>query len=64
MANNTRKLNSNTGLALIKLLNLQLNEYGRVDTAIGDKSEYGLAKTIDRIFTDDKFAQSLARGEV
>lgn len=58
----TRSLNSTTGAALIKLLKLPINEHGRVNTVIGDKSEYGLAKTINRIFTDDKFAQSLARG--
>ena len=60
--NNTRKTNSITGVALIQLLDLPLNAHGRVDTSIGDKTEYGLAKTIERIFTDPKFAQSLARG--
>jgi hypothetical protein len=53
-------VNSTTGAALIVLLNLQLNSHGRVDTSIGDKSEYVLAKTIERIITDAKFAKAIA----
>lgn len=56
---------SNTvGAALIALLDLPINAHGRVDTSIGDKTEYGLAKTIERIFADDKFAKSIAKGHI
>jgi len=52
-------INSITGAAIIKLLGLELNNHNRVDTIVGDKSEYGLAKTVERIITDDKFAKSI-----
>ena len=55
-------INNTTGAAIIALLNLPLNSHGRVDTVLGDKSEYGLAKTVERIITDDKFAKSLVKG--
>ena len=58
------KVNSTTGEAIIALLQLPITEYGRVDTSIGDKTAIGLAKTIERIFNDAKFAKSVARGDV
>jgi hypothetical protein len=61
--NNTRNINSVTGAALIKLLNLNLNVHGRIATSVGDKSEYGLAKTVERIITDVKFAKAVLQGE-
>jgi len=57
------KVNSAKGEAIIALLQLPTGEYGRVDTSIGTKTAIGLAKTIERIFTDDTFAKQIARGE-
>lgn len=50
------------GAAIIKLLGLSLNEHGRVDMATGDKNEYGLAKTIERVFNDPEFVKSVNKG--
>ena len=54
------KLSGAVGAALIKLLSLKHNQHGRIDTSIGDKTAYGLAKTVERILNDDKFAKSIA----
>ena len=39
----------NIGVNLVALLNLKLKPNGRVDTAWGDKTPVGLARTVRRI---------------
>ena len=58
------KVNTLTGEAFIKLLNLTMGEYCRVDTSIGTKTAVGLAKTVARIINDNEFAKSIVRGDV
>ncbi len=58
------KVNTLTGEAIIKLLNLTMGEYCRVDTSIGTKTAVGLAKTIERVINDHEFAKSIVRGDV
>lgn len=55
-------VNSKVGAAIIALLNLQPNQNDRIDTIIGDKSEYGLAMTVARILDDESFRKSLIKG--
>jgi hypothetical protein len=59
----TAKVNTLTGEAVIALLALPIGEYGRVQTSIGSKSAVGLALTLLRIVEDKAFAKSVARGE-
>ena len=57
------KLNTLTGEAIIKLLQLDVVEYGRVNTSIGTKSTIGLAITIARIINEHDFAKSIVKGK-
>ena len=43
---------ANLGQDLILLLNLKVNQHGRVDTYIGDKTPCGLARTVLRLFNE------------
>lgn len=40
------------GNKLIELLDLKVKSNGRVDTAGGDKTPLGLAKTVQRVFDE------------
>lgn len=63
MSKSKGNISSTYSAAIVALLNLRPNQHDRIDTIIGDKSEYGLAKTIERIITDDKFAKFIIKGE-
>lgn len=55
------KLNTLTGEAIVKLLGLEVVEYGRVNTCIGTKSAIGLAITVARIINEPDFAKSIVK---
>jgi len=45
---------SAAGVEIIKLLSLKVKKNGRVDTAWGDKTPYGLVQVIKRILMEHK----------
>lgn len=54
----TSEMANARGEALAKLFMLPKKENGRYDTIIGDKTEAGLAVTVERLFTDVKFTDA------
>ena len=48
----------NLGVQIAALLNLEIKENGRVDTAFGDKTMIGLGKTFERMLDEFKNTQN------